>query len=91
MSKIILKGFIIVPSSDLEAVQTELVSHKKLTIEEPGCIVFEVTQCKYDPHRFEVYEEFADRASIKAHQTRVKESNWGKVSANVERHYEIIE
>lgn len=38
MSKVTLKGFILVPESDLENVKSELVTHKRLTLEEPGCI-----------------------------------------------------
>ena len=91
MTRIILKGFIIVPAEDLEAVQKELATHKTLTLKEPGCITFEVRQCENDPYLFGVYEEFIDRVSFDAHQPRVKTPNWGKVSANVERQYEIIE
>ncbi|WP_375058232.1 putative quinol monooxygenase [Zobellella sp. DQSA1] len=91
MPKVVLKGFIIVPDADLDAVKKELVTHKKLTLEEAGCIIFEVTQCEKDPRRFNVYEEFKDKRSFEAHQARVKASLWGKVSENVKRHYEIFE
>jgi quinol monooxygenase YgiN len=91
MSKIILKGFILVPEIHLCVVQEELKNHTKLTLEEPGCIVFEVTQNKGNPLRFEVYEEFKDRASFDMHQARVSSSRWGEVTANVERHYEIMD
>ena len=91
MSKIILKGFIVVPEADLCSVQEELKNHIKLTLEEPGCIVFEVTQNESNPFRFEVYEEFKDNASFDIHLARVKASHWGKVALNVERHYKILE
>lgn len=91
MSKVILKGFIVVPEADLCAVQEELKHHTKLTLEEPGCIVFDVSQSEDDPLRFDVYEVFADRASFEKHQERVKTSYWGKVSKNAERFYEIVE
>ncbi|MGM0824971.1 MAG: putative quinol monooxygenase [Pseudomonadota bacterium] len=87
MPKAILKGFIIVPEPDLNAVKAELIIHKQLTLAEPGCLVFEVVQCTINPYRFDVYEEFIDRDSFKRHQARVKSSAWGKVSANIERHY----
>tara|TARA_R110001592_G_scaffold346310_1_gene638820 strand:- start:2105 stop:2428 length:324 start_codon:yes stop_codon:yes gene_type:complete len=90
-SKVILKGFIVVPETNLEDVQQELVNHIKLTLEESGCLVLQVTQCDNNPNRFDVYEEFTDKASFEAHQARVKSSNWGKVSVNVERHYNILE
>ena len=91
MTKVILQGFIMVSAEDLEAVKNELVNHKALTLREPGCITFKVNQCENDPTRFDVYEEFIDKASFEAHQARAKSSTWGKVSANVKRYYEITE
>lgn len=44
MSKIVLTGYIEVPTEDLEAVLTALPIHKALTNQEPGCLIFEVTQ-----------------------------------------------
>lgn len=90
MSKVTLKGFILVPESDLELVQTELPNHTRLTLEETGCITFSVVQNSDNPLRFDVYEEFADKESFELHQQRVKASYWGKVAVNVERHYEIL-
>ncbi len=91
MSKVILKGFILVPESELELLKNELVNHKRLTLEEPGCIIFNVIQNSENPLRFDVYEEFKDKVAFERHQKRVKDSHWGKVTANVERHYEILE
>ncbi|TDR12439.1 putative quinol monooxygenase [Marinomonas communis] len=91
MPKVTLKGFILVPESELELVQAELVNHTRFTLEEAGCITFSVTQNPDNPLRFDVYEEFADKESFELHQKRVKASHWGKVTVNVERHYEILE
>lgn len=91
MSKVVLKGFILVPESDLQAVKAQLVTHKRLTLEEAGCITFSVTENAANACRFEVYEEFVDKAAFAYHQSRVKASYWGKVTQNVERHYEIFE
>ncbi|MCD6671001.1 antibiotic biosynthesis monooxygenase [Vibrio cholerae] len=91
MSKVTLKGFILVPESDLELVKNELVNHKRLTLEEIGCTTFSVTENSENPLRFDVYEEFTDKAAFEHHQKRVKASNWGKVTVNVERYYEIFE
>jgi len=90
MAKVILKGFIIVPESDLIAVQQQLVNHTQLTMQEIGCLVFEVTQCEKQPCRFDVYEEFTDQAAFEAHQIRVGASQWGRITENVERHYEVF-
>ena len=68
-----------VRESDLEAVKRELINHKRLTLAEPGCLIFTVTQDHVNTHKFSVYEEFV-------HQSSVKSSTWGGVSRNVERH-----
>lgn len=90
MSKVTLKGFILVPESDLELVKSELVNHKRLTLEESGCITFSVIQNSENDLRFDVYEEFTDKVAFEQHQKRVKASHWGKVTVNVERHYELF-
>ncbi|HBV75772.1 MULTISPECIES: putative quinol monooxygenase [Vibrio] len=90
MSKVILKGHILVSDEDLAAVKNELVNHKRLTKAEPGCLTFEVSQCKIIPNKFNVYEEFADKNSFESHQIRVKASSWGKITTHVKRYYEII-
>jgi len=89
MEKVILNGHIIVPDSDITAVQAELPTHIELTKQENGCLIFNVTQDKHNANRFDVYEEFIDKQSFSAHQSRVKSSKWGSVTLNVERHYEI--
>lgn len=91
MAKVILKGHIIVPDSDIAAVKIELTNHIELTRQESGCLVFEVSQEAENLNRFNVYEEFTDRESFASHQDRVRESKWGAVTVNVERHYEITD
>ncbi|HCG8655604.1 TPA: antibiotic biosynthesis monooxygenase [Vibrio parahaemolyticus] len=90
MTKVTLKGFILVPQSELELVKSELVNHRRLTLEEAGCITFSVIQSSDNPLRFDVCEEFTNKESFEQHQKRVKASYWGKVTVNVERHYEIF-
>lgn len=89
MAKVILQGFIIVPDSDLELVSCELVTHKDLTLKELGCLTFSVTPDESNRNKFNVYEEFVDQTAFDNHQARVKSSQWGKVTKNVQRHYEI--
>jgi (4S)-4-hydroxy-5-phosphonooxypentane-2,3-dione isomerase len=89
LAKIILQGFIVVPNSDLEIVKRELVTHKRLTLKEPGCLTFTVTQDEINHHKFSVYEEFVNQDAFDNHQARVKSSKWGEVTRNVERHYQI--
>lgn len=89
MTKVILQGFIIIPDSDLEVVKKELIMHKKLTLKEPGCLIFTVTPDEVNPHKFSVYEKFVNQAAFDNHQARVKLSKWGEVTKNVEKHYQI--
>jgi len=91
MKKVILKGFIIVPTADLPAVKQALISHKELTRNEPGCLVFNVMPSEINLNRFDVYEEFINKAAFEQHQARVKGSAWAKATVNVQRHYEIFE
>ena len=89
MSKVILQGHIIIPDADLSSVKEELDNHIKLTREENGCLVFNVTQDSDNKNRFNVYEEFTDRASFANHQNRAGKSRWALVTKNVQRHYKI--
>lgn len=91
MPRVMLKGHIVVPETDLASVLAELPTHIKLTLEEEGCLRFEVKQSSEAENIFSVYEEFADRVAFEAHQRRVRASAWGEITVNVERHYEITE
>lgn len=89
LSKVILQGHIIVSDADLAIVRSELPIHEKLTKQETGCLIFKVLQDQSDPNKFNVYEEFIDQNSFDNHQSRVKSSNWGNVTKNVQRDYQI--
>lgn len=89
MKKVVLKGYIVVPDSDLKAVKDELPVHIDLTRKEKGCLVFEVTQDEIENNKFHVYEEFDSESDFNKHQQRVSGSKWGSVTKNVERFYEI--
>ena len=89
MPKVILKGYILVPDIDLIAVREELPNHIRLTLQEKGCLVFQVLQDENNASCFNVYEEFSDSHSFEAHQERVKNSRWGEVTSNAERCYQI--
>ncbi len=89
MSKVTLRGHIVVPDDDFLAVEAELVNHIALTRAEQGCLVFEVTPDPENKNILYVYEEFVDQNAFEAHQQRVKSSQWGKISVNVGRHFEI--
>lgn len=89
MSKVILKGYILVPETDLLAVKKELPNHIDLTRNEVGCLVFEVSQDQENVNRFNVYEEFSSKDAFASHQERVRNSKWGEITVNVERRYEV--
>ena len=89
MSKVILQGHIIVSDSDLARVTNELANHITLTKAEHGCLIFKVAVDRQNPHKFNVYEEFVNQAAFDNHQQRVKQSTWGQVTQNVNRHYAI--
>lgn len=91
MPKIILKGYIDVPDSKLNAVKEALPLHIELTRQEEGCLEFQVEQDKINRNIFNVYEEFANKKSFEEHQNRVQSSGWGKLTENIERYYQIIE
>jgi len=84
-----LTGHIKVPEIDLDVVRAELATHIALTRDEPGCLVFDVKADSDDPTIFHVYEQFSDPMSFTAHQERVRSSEWGFITANAKRHYEI--
>ncbi|CAH0538794.1 putative quinol monooxygenase [Vibrio marisflavi] len=89
MAKVIVKGFIVVSDTDLEVVEQALPAHLALTLEEEGCLCFQVVKCPSNANRFDVYEEFVDMEAFNFHQERIKDSHWGSVTKSVERHYTI--
>jgi quinol monooxygenase YgiN len=91
MPKVVLKGHIVVPETDLAPVLAELPTHIALTLEEEGCLRFEVKQHPEAGNVFSVYEEFSDRVAFEAHQQRVRASAWEKVAARAKRYYELSE
>ena len=91
MGKVILEGYILVRKDDLNAVTAALAGHIKLTRQEQGCLLFEVTQDNDDKNRFNVYEVFSNQTAFEFHQTRVRHSVWGTITKDVERHYQVSE
>ena len=88
MNKIVLKGYIVVPD-DLVAVDQELPRHIELTKKEAGCLIFEVKQDDIEKNKFHVYEEFVNEEAFSNHQHRVRNSDWGSITKNIERFYEV--
>lgn len=91
MAKIVLEGHIVVPCAELSVVRQALTTHIRLTHEEPGCLLFRVSERPDAAGIFDVYEEFVDRTAFEHHQARVRSSDWGALTARVERHYRVYE
>lgn len=82
-----LTGHITVPPERLAEIRAALPTHIDLTRAEPGCLSFEVTETQ--PGHFDVAERFVDAEAFRAHQERVKTSDWGRISAGIPRDYQI--
>ena len=91
MGKVTLQGYIVVPEDELLAVRAALPEHIRLTRQEPGCLEFNVEEVSGKPGRFDVFEIFLTMMDFESHQARVKSSDWGVVTKNVQRHYTIDE
>lgn len=87
--RIFLDGHIDVPPERLEGVRAALPEHIRLTLAEPGCLSFQVSESGDVAGRFEVSEVFVDRAAFDAHQQRAKASAWFDVTAGIPRDYTI--
>ena len=84
-----LTGHIVVSQNDVPMIEAEMKHHIANTQAEPGCLVFRIEKIHNQPGHYSVYEIFNDQAAFDHHQQRVKESKWGRITQNVERHYVI--
>ncbi|MEA5455760.1 antibiotic biosynthesis monooxygenase [Sinomonas sp. JGH33] len=73
---------------DIAVVVEHLGRHIALTRAELGCVSFCVTPTD-DPLVWQVEELFRDAVAFRAHQDRVANSEWGRVTAGIERRYFI--
>jgi autoinducer 2-degrading protein len=89
MKKVILSGHIQVPEAELEEIREALTEHITLTLNEAGCLVFDVKEKENPVGTFTVYEEFGSKEAFEFHQKRVKESKWGAITKNVTRNDQI--
>lgn len=84
-----LSGYLDVPDSDIPLVKKHLPTHIILSLSENGCISFNVCVDPENPNRYIVEEEFTTQAAFDAHQARVKQSDWGRATAHLQREYKI--
>ena len=89
MSQIHLTGELVCKTDeDALIVRRHLPEHIERTRAEPGCVAFRVTPTE-DPLIWSVEESFTDQRVFELHQARVADSEWGRVTAGIERHYSI--
>ena len=63
-----LTGWIAIPPGERARLRPLLDDHVRLTLAEPGCLAFAVTESPDDAGRLDVAERFRDRAAFDAHQ-----------------------
>ena len=89
LPKVWLTGQLIcATTAEAAAVKAYLPRHRELSRAEPGCLIFEVHQSD-DPLVWQVEECFVDEEAFVAHQKRAAASEWGKVTAGIERNYSV--
>lgn len=91
MGKVIVTGYLQVPPAELPMVLEGLAIHIELSRQETGCLKFEIDQDAQDPNKLILYEEYSSQEAFEAHKQRSQQSNWAKLSQNVERFLEISE
>lgn len=89
MTEVHLKGRLVCrDETEAALVDTHLPRHVELTRAEQGCRSFSVTPTE-NRLVWRVEEVFDDAASFRRHQDRVQNSQWGTVTAHIERDYSI--
>lgn len=90
MSLIHLQGQLICTTpEDRRVVLAHLPQHMRLTLREPGCLFFDITQDEAEPNIWHVNEGFATRAHFEAHQARMQASDWGRATLRIKRRYQM--
>ncbi|WP_026533769.1 putative quinol monooxygenase [Arthrobacter sp. H14] len=90
MNNVRLSGQLVCDGPDQVAiVMQHLPLHMELTRAEEGCLSFEVKPTQ-EPFVWQVDEQFRDATAFQAHQKRVADSEWGRLTAGIERRY-IVE
>lgn len=74
--------------AEAATVLRHLDRHVELTRAEHGCLHFSVEPTT-DPLVWTVHERFVDKSAFDSHQSRVRASDWGRATADIERDYVI--
>jgi quinol monooxygenase YgiN len=70
-------------------VRQYLPEHIRLSLAEPGCLSFEVTESD-DPMIWDVRESFVDQAAFDLHQIRTQASLWYRMTQRIRREFRIV-
>ena len=65
-----------VNSEHLDAFMESMVEHARLSLEEPGCLRYDVVQDSEHSNRIYVYEVFVDEAAFDTHRQAPHNQEW---------------
>lgn len=86
---VVLIGKLVCRNPDeLRTVQQHVAEHIRLSRAEPGCTRFSVEQTR-EPLVWSVNEVFTDSAAFDVHQRRVRNSDWGRATVAITRHFVV--
>ncbi len=88
---IIVEGYILVPAARVPEIRAALPAHIAATLNEAGCLHFDVTEDISQQGRFNVSETFINQQAFEQHKSRIQTSDWGHISDGIPRHYHIKE
>lgn len=89
MSHVVITGQLVCADSrEAAIIARHLDHHIALTRAEPGCLEFTVDRTE-DEFVWDVIERFRDTAAFHAHQARTAESEWGRATTGITRHFTI--
>lgn len=84
-----LTGTLRCAPDEIEAVLSLVPTHQRLSRAEPGCLDFDLWQDELDPRTFHVSEVFRSKRDFDAHQDRTESSDWGRVTAHMDRDFSV--
>jgi len=89
MTHVVITGQLVCADlREADIVTQHLDQHVALTRAEPGCLEFTVERTD-DELVWQVLERFRDTAAFHAHQTRTAESEWGRATKGITRHFTV--
>jgi quinol monooxygenase YgiN len=91
MGKILLTGTLRCAQNEVDDVMSMMEKHIRLSQAEAGCLTFELWQDDLDPRTFHVSEVFRSNADFEFHQDRTRKSDWGRVTAHMDRDFSKVD